>query len=447
MADPDWDDVTEMISFYIDVPDTHEAQGATLIARIESARNDTEGYWAQEARGSLLDFEDAVAEVLTEEFLTDMLESLLHQLGVAISSAHAGINVDMVWADTYDYCIDNAKTVKTRNFTFGTPSLPSANTGDGEVIRITVDEQGEPLEGWWPDTYTLTCTRAAGQTGEKHVEYFKLEGTDKAGTELSRTGTGPILENIRSLNARDSKRYVKNPSFNTYSGAASPPANPTTVSGWTVGSAWTNFNISTAITYRSTPGESINASLEFIADDYIKQDLIDQAKARIDPDTPYLCGPAVYRADTATGTLTIRLSDATLSGGISRAVDVSTLADDAWTRCWIIATAGQNNWAKNFARVNDLTLSFTMASLATGTVHLDDTVFHELVRVGAASDSRRGRGAMGQYLAVVGAPTPWVKEDSASWTDSAVGAVNQEYFCRAERGYLPSDANPSWADK
>lgn len=451
MADPDFDNVAEQIAFRIDVFDEFEkdTNGVSgYVAIEEAALNDIEGVLAQPARNSLIVDRQQLAAVLSQENIRNALVPYLRQMAVAINSPDANTNagVESIWEDLYDYMAATPETVLSRQFTYGAPSAGGSNTGNGSLIRLTVDEEGFDLEGWWPDVYTATCIRDARQTGSSGDEVWQIEGTDAALDELKRTGSGLVKKDvqIKALTGRDAVRYLRNPSFNLYTGddpAVGSPDSPTAISGWTTTSGnFTNVLIDLDTVYRATTGDPANASIRFNGNDGISQDLVAQG-IQLDFEVPYVVRVRVYRRASCDGTLTIAL------GAVSRAVTMSTLTDDAWNNVDLVATPGANNWPANFNQ-NALTFSLTLASRTTGSCNADDITIHPFTRIGRGNDQRRGRGSMGTYVAFVGGSTPWTKGDTFTMTDTEVGAVNQEHFARAHLGYLPhADSSPSWADK
>lgn len=448
MADPNFANVAEQLAFVIDRYDEVEkvtSPSPGYVTRDIAALADVDGYFAQGVRNVIQNDRNRIAGLLAQDNVLTALSLGIRQMALAIESGQTA--QDLVWQDLYDYMITNAQSVNSRAFTYGTPS--GSGTGNGICVRLTKDEQGLDLEGWWPDAYTVKCDADARQTGQLHDESFTVSGTDAAPDELARTGSGLVKADsarIKASNGRDSNNLVKNPSWNSFTSTAAvgSPAAPTALPSWSGYTALSNFQIDYDITYRTTPGEATSTSVRFTTNEVLSQNLTTVGLAKFDPDTPYYFGVAVYRRDSCDGTLTIAL------GGVSRAVTMTTLSNNAWTWVPLVATAGANNWFKNF-NANSLTLSFTLASRTTGSLHLDDITAVPFTRLGAGKDGRRGRGSMGTYMVVVGGTTPFLRGYTFTFTDSVGGTrgVNQYWFCVANRGYLPHNnaAAETWADK
>lgn len=443
MADPNFAATMEMLAFAIDRYDEIEkvtSGSPGTLTRDEAFRNDLEGDWAQAARDAITNDRALLAQLLSGPNVLAALEPIIRQVGVAVDSdairAGQTPSARQLWADVFDYMHANSQSVNSRDFSFGSPSEGS-NVGNGSVYRLTVDEHGYDLEGWQPDDYTLKCIADARTTAQLHREVFALRGTDAHPDSLKRTGTGLAELRIPSLNAKDSEAYVNNPSWNNYtaSPAVGTPAQPTALPGWTPsGGDFTSLKVDIDDVYRAAPGDNNNASLKFEADKTITQNPLTQRAARWDLDTPYFVRVMVYRRDSCDGNFKLTL------GGITRTVAMSGLTDDAWNEVLLVASPGANNWFRNLNE-NDLVVELELESRTTGSLNVDDLIVAPFNRVGAAGDSRRGRGAMGTYLVVVGGSTPWVEGDVFTFTDSVGGTrgVNQHWVVHTGVGYLPSE--------
>lgn len=455
MADPDFANVAEQWAFRTDLWDEQEKDcsgSPGYVSREESALNDIQGLFAQAARTGIRNDRGLIAALLGRDNVDANLLPYLRQMAVAINSPEAS-NADRegardaIWEDLFDYMHANSQTVNSREFTFGAPSAGGGNTGTGTCIRLTKDEEGYDLEGWWPDVYTAKCVQDARQTGSPHTEVFEINGRTSAPDELKRSGSGLVVSvQVTSVNARDSAAYIKNPSWNLFTGTAvaGAPAVPTAITNWAGYSSLANFNNDLDVTYRTTPGDATSASIRFLTNETLSQDLVSVGKARLDLNTPYFVDVAVYRRDSCDGTLTISL------GGVSRAVTMSGLSNNAWTRVRLVATPGANCWPANF-NANSLTLSFVLSSRTTGSLHLDDLIFVPFTRIGAGRDARSGRGSMGTYVVFLGGVTPFVVGDTFTLTDTVGGTrgVNQYWNAVGNQGYLPhtTGGTETWADK
>lgn len=446
MAPPNHAAVAEMVAFAADLLEELESYTATsttgLVDTVTALRNDLEGDFAQDTRTALQSVTDAVASVLSKESARQILNPLLRQWAVAINYANPNGSISELWEALYDHFHANSETLNDPEDTFDTSwTAGGSNVGNGEVLRLTVDENGYVLAGFDPDSFTLTCTRDARNRGTKHEELFDLEGTDPHPNNLKSTGSGLVVKNIQTFSARASKPYVKNPSFNSYTLDGS--SNLTALPGWTAnsGTLSTNLSINTTYTHRTTPGESGNASLQFTGDEIVYQDLVATGGASVDPNDPFLIDFGVAKVGSPTGTFTLRLSGSVGSGGIT-----ATLAHGAMTGSGTFdrlrIAVGANCWAANW-NANDVSIQIGLGSSgsidASNYFLVDDLVFAPWKRIGRRGDPRKGRGSMGQYLAIVGGSTPFVKGDTFTATDSAgTRATNHWALSRIARyGYLP----------
>lgn len=356
---------------------------------------------------------------------------------------------DTGWRGLFDYMIAQSETVNRCEDTYA--SMPSCTgTGDGEILRLSVDEEGEVREGWWPDVYKAVCTLDTGQLGYSFAETFELRGKEAAKDEGNRTGSGvgrpdPVVLDV--ISELDSSNYVKNAGFDTISGITAPTASTETVlstglefTGWTVatpGAAYASIDVR----YRQPPQTPTHYSIRFTANNTASQLVTTVNNSTFDPDTPYVHAIRVYRKDSCDGTLTLTF------GGVSRAVTMSTLSDDAWNTVYLVSGGvGQNSWRKSF-NANSMTVSYALASRTTGSLYLDGGITAPMTLVGGENP---GRGTMGHYVAILAGQTPFVRGDYFTWTDTAGGTrgVVQEFARRAGYGYLPSATGgaETWSD-
>lgn len=450
MADPNFAAVMEMIAFVAKIMDELETYTATsstgLIATVEAARNDLEGDYAQLAREGLAASLREVNAPLSKAGARRVLDPLLRQAAIAISYPNPQGPIEDIWEALYDYFVANSQSLNDPADTVDTSySAGGSNVGNGEVVVLTVDEEGNKL-GWLTDSWTLECVADARTLGVEQREQWQLRGTDRRPDNLDYTGTGLIVNGIRTLAADLSKSYVKNPSFNTYTLDGSSQL--TSLNGaWTQNTGanlYTNLSINTTYSARVTPGDTAEVSLQFNGDETIYQDLVSVNGSRINPNYPFLIDVAVAKVGTPTGTITLRLSGTLGSGGVSASLAHTSMTGSGTFDRLRIAI-GANCWPKNF-NANDLKLQIALASSGSisGSAYflVDDITFTQLNRVGRYGDPREGRGSMGIYLGVVGGSTPFVKGDVFTAADSLGGTrgVNDWALTKiAQYGRLPLD--------
>lgn len=445
---PTVNEVAEMIASLLHVYDEHEkdlSASPGFVSRQDDTLALIAGDFAQALRGGVRNDRAAVASVLSSANVRANLVPLLREMGTAINSRAAkNGTIDRIWQDLYDHMHANSLKWKSRNLTLGNVTVGGSNVGNGSVVRLYIDENGYEMEGWWPDVYTLKCERDARQTGTKGVEYFQLDGRAESLDAAVRTGsglgTGP---NIVTLTSRDSQRYLRNPAWtdHTSTAAVGSPAAPTVLGAWTPTSSLSNFRIDYDIVYRAfaEPGETKNVSIRFNSADTLTQDVVTTGNGRFDPDTPYVIAVPIYRRDSCDRNCVITF------GGVSRTYALTSQTNSTWALVYLLATPGQNYWPKNF-NANTFNASFQMTGGSTGTFHLGPVIVSPFTRVGARGDARRGRGAMGHYLSVIGGPTPFVKGDLFTITDtepSPRDGENQHWLAWSGRGYGPHDSSAS----
>jgi len=423
-----------------------------LIATVDAARAALTGTLAKGADAALVKSRQRAAETVSRVGARALLVPHIQQIGASPSGVvieSPGINnndLTRIRRDVYDAMVGAAQTVDSLNMTFGTPAF--SGTGDGEVRRLLEDETGLDLEGWFPDDYSLEVVIDGRKSGEPELATFQLSGTVRAPDNLEILGTGLIGPRLVALSSAgaDAGRFVSNPSWDQVVAPDPLPSIPTSLPGWsTVSGVLTNLLADSALIFRATPGvPAVNQRSIFFGaglNDTLYQNMVLVRRAVFDEDTAYDFGVAVYRQNSADGSLIIRLTDVETdptAGGQSVTVNVATLANNAWTWVWLQTATGQANWFRNF-NLNNLGVSFQRTGGTVGEVGLDSIAFAPFTRVGAYSDEMRGRGAMGQGLLVRGGPTPYVLGDKFTWTDAdnAARAEINFWFRYADLGYLP----------
>ena len=445
MADPNFAACMEMIAFAAKILDEHEtytsAASTGLLVTTENLRNDLEGDWAQRLRDRVDSIRAEAAGTISKSAARALFIPLLRQTAVAIGFAGAAGPIDAIWEAIYDYMIDNSQTINDPEDTIDTTfSAGGGNVGGATVYVLTTGPAGEALGHLTDDAWTLTCTADARTLGKPQIEEWELEGTTARNDNLDYTGTG-LVEDLRTLSADLSSSYVKNPSFNNYDLDGS--SNLTGLDGWTQSGATLATNLAINLTYtaRTTPGDTVAASLQFDADETIVQDVVAVKGAQLDPDVPYMISVAIAKVGTPTGTFTLRLSGTTGSGGVS-----TTLAHGAMTGSGTfdrLQLTGNSAWPVAW-NANDLKLQIALSSGASIDASnyflVDDIVFTPLSRVGDFGDPRTGRGSMGRWIGVTGGKIPSVKGDVYTAADTLNGtrAVNHWALTKiAQLGALP----------
>lgn len=376
----------------------------------------------------------AVAGCLTPRTLRRLFRPFILEMLRAIGSQALSDEVDDVIAlrEIRQYMEDNAQLIKSRSMTFDTSASGSA-TGTGAVSRLTVDKDANNLECTGAEAKTFRCTNDQNNGRQKHDEVFDFEFSDKDLSGLQWVGTGGKVP-VSSLHCRSSSILV-NPSFET--GALTNNtalASTGQLTGWDVGTAasWKTYSAA-AYTYRGYPGQPTTLwGLECIASDTITQVVkTENPGAKFDELTPYHFQVAWQRKSSATGNLTIHL------GAQSTTVAIGTGSNDAWN---VLELDLDNSRFYDNFKENDLDVKIQVASLATGTVVVDDVVLAPMVNLD------------GTWWAVTGGATPWIRGDVRAFTGDAQGAATKlnYWLWRAYgdlvvdiRGWFPSTATAS----
>jgi len=274
-----------------------------------------------------------------------------------------------------DYMLANAVTLNSRDMTFGTPA--ATGTGTGSMLRLTVDDQGFPLEGVTAEAKNWKCTR----------------GSNIANVLLT------------CLDPESSADFITNPTFqsdqDTLPSAGSPVVVAATdsITGWTL-SAAASFQLDSDIIYRGIVGQDDKYSIEFLVSGTVTQVLEDEVSPDFDLNIPIYREIAVYRKNAATGTLNFRWGAALVT------VSLATLVDNAWNivRVALDATAFFRGFDET---AMDVQLEVT--GLAVGTVHVHDLTAGPFTAVD------------GSWLVAIGAQTDFLVDDEFDYTDAEGG--------------------------
>lgn len=322
----------------------------------------------------------------------------------------------------YDDFIARSKTVQKRAFTFGSVSAGGGNVGTGTVLRMTKDRNALDIENASPDVWTALCVADEFSGGRKHEEVFEVRGGDASRDRLEQLGTGTLLR-VPGISGRDSQQLVRNPSFDQLDGSLITA--PDSIPGWTVAGAVGNLELWESNYYRGFEGDGgTQRSLLFETNESISQAL-SVRRAQFDPRRPYVCQIAYNReVGSGDGTLTLTL------GAVSKAVVLA--AQTGWNILKI--DLDDDGWYDKFGETA-LDLTIALASRTTGTLLVDDLILAPMANVG------------GTFAAIVGGATPFLRDDTFTWTDTVTEAILQRWFVRAYSKYLPhATSSPTWAE-
>lgn len=342
------------------------------------------------------------ASVMTTDYLQGEFDPFIRELGRVIGATET--NIYEILDRIRRYMQTNSQSLNSRGMTLDTTQAGSV-TGTGTIYRLTVDEDGNTLECTGAETKTFECTKDQATGGKEHEEVFLYYGQDREKDGLQWTGSGALRE-IACVHALSS-RLLQNPSFEA--GAVTDNtalASTTQITGWTVTTA-ANWKTRSAATYyyRGYPGApSTLWGLECTASDQIAQTVrtlnpgvnFDAGLIR----TPWGCAVAWKRKGSATGTITLHM------GAQSVAATIGSATNDVWNILFL--TTGTANWYKNFKEA-DLDIKVVVASLAVGTVVIDDLVAAPWTNLD------------GTWWLALGGATAFLKGDTLSFTGDADG--------------------------
>jgi len=214
-----------------------------------------------------------------------------------------------------------------------------------------------------------------------------------------------------------------NPSWTLFSGTTSVP---TAITDWTVGTNISNFEIDQTNYYRDDPGDGGSpASLKFTANDSVTQNW-SVRNITLNPNVPYYCSLAYNRqVGSGDGDLTLTCGDQTAT--------VSLAAETGWNLLEI--TIGVKSWLKTMNATSPI-MKVELASNTTGSVLVDDLIFVPFQKFD------------GLWYLPLGDATPFLRDDTATWTDSATESIIQRWFWQSLGRYLPhaTGGSVTWAD-
>ena len=359
---------------------------------------------------------------------SSMLIPVLWELGKVLGFPEK--NPQQIIDRLYLYMIANTQKVKSRAMTYAVPAQ-SGNTGTGQLLRLNVDQYDYNIENQSTELKTVECTSDMHSGAVKHEELFEMRGTDANRDRLKIEGSGRV-GTLRCISARDSARYLQNPSFSEYSGTT---GTPTAITGWTFDTGTVaNVDIETTTYYRDFQGDTVPASLKVNTSSKISQSF-DTRNAYFDPNIPLYGQVAVYKPSGVTGNIVVTL------GSENKTVALSTFDNDAWSivRCpgkgtSYVTVGGQKGFGatgtlENWFRVwnkSGVDFSIAVTSLSGGSVYVDDVILAPYTFFD------------GGWYAMVGGATPYLRNDSWTFTDSSTEAsIIQRTFWKYFGRYLP----------
>lgn len=365
-----------------------------------------------------------IAGALTPSTLRRLFKPFLLEILRAIGSTELGASgsVDDALAlrAIRQYMVDNSKTLNSNEHTYDTSSAGSP-TGTGATYRITVDPDAKTLDCLGADDKTFYCLKDQNSGVSKHAEVFEVRREDQNPDGLQWVGGG-LPTQIVSMHAKTANILV-NPSFEVGAVANNTALTSTgQLTGWDLTTASNIKTYSSATyVYRGYGNDTgvTHYGIEFTASDTLIQVVkTENPGATFLERTPYRCQIAWQRKSSATGTLTLHL------GAESKAVDISTGTNDVWN---ILAIDLDDDAYFQSFNENALDVKIQMASLATGTLVVDDLVLAPMTNID------------GTWWCVVGGATPWKRGDTLAYTSDAFGATRATLSYWLWRAYVDGD--------
>ena len=346
-----------------------------------------------------------------------LLQTYVRHLANRPNLSNAQVMLDAI----FDYMVTNSKTCNSRDFVFGTPAAGGGNVGNGTLLRLTKDKYNYDIENQFADAKTAICRKDQNTGAFKHEEEFEFYDQAPGKDQLNYSGGG-LSARVKALSARNS--LLLNPSLDSFGNTIAAPDD---ITSWTASVTVnsTNYSFDQTNYYRDFKGAT-PASLNFKTTSNISQK-ISLKGTQLDPNIPYLLRVAWNRqVGAGAGTLLIRM------GAVNN--NVVAAAQTGWQLLYAVASPGQNNWHRQF---NEQDMDIVIDWTRTGGELLVDDV---LLVPGTQFD--------GAWYWLLGGSTPFLWNDSFTWTDTDSATVVQRWLHRAFRRYLPhaTAAGETWAN-
>jgi hypothetical protein len=387
----------------------------------------------------------------------EALNPILFEYGKLMSEGSGYRDTGSLMRALYEHFITNSLTVKSREITYDTTAVAPAgftNVGNGEMVRLTEDENGYDLEACHVETKRFRC-RSDQNTGEDEqaevfeflsdpVSYDNLLSSQSDAAQLGGSGL-QVFFRAKHAGTGEGGSILRNSSFTTYDATAI-----NRFTGWAAsfGGAAVAADVTqdTTNTYRGSPGTtaandaSLKISMDASGDTVtLKQTL---PVAGLDPFTPYFYRIMVNKTigSAAGGTVTIRLGSKTAAATIA---NLSANWDEL--RIGDAALAGSEDpsdcWFKNFNQ-DGLDVEIEWTGGTSGFILVDDAILAPWDEIDGTFWALRATHAT--------APVPWAVDDVLEITDTGGAPATAEiqwWLFRAGLGYLPhSPAVITFAD-
>lgn len=389
----------------------------TLIQSLEGDHADQVAVAVQSSRGGL----NSALVALAAAFIAH-----IRDWGRLINSPNEEGDFGLLFTDLYDYFIANALTIETRAITYNAPVAGGGNAGDGELKRLTVDRNGEPIENVTLESVSAKCTADQNSGTDKGKELFRVFGQPNGRDVVETRGSGfPSEINLTAQHSGFS--LIQNPSFDTLVG--STISTPTEIPNWDIITGVIgDFELDETDIALPAPNDNVTVrSLRIKSNVKIVQKLVN-IRRRLNVNLPYFLRLWYNKTPGAVtaGTLTIRM------GSQSASVNLA-VAGAGWQK--LDLTIDQNLWFPNFDE-EDLDIEIEVTGLTGTYLLVDDATFVPW----STHD--------GSWYLLLPGRTPFLFEDLFTWSNTGTATAGRiqrtlNFFFRR---FLPSDATPSIAD-
>lgn len=417
MASPTFVEVMNQIKQVVLIYDNLKNSGVTYLSNVDAYQQ-------------LLEGDNSVNAANIEESTRNSLSNLIRNGGEVVKfhlldmaktigspQQTAEELLDPIDGDLFQYFIDNAQSLNSRNLTIGSPAAATGNVGTGIITRLSIDRNSQAIEAVSLTSKKAKCIQDMNSGTRNSEEVFLFSHTNSNRDELDRSAFSPSVL-ITASGPENS--LIQNGSFEEIDGSTGV-GGLNSIPSWDIitGTIGTDFEYDSANFFASSPTEldTGNAyALKIKNNSKIRQRIRDIG-VNLDPKTPYfLCLRYNREVGASDGTLTIRMGAASASVALSTQLGWNLLS----------LTADQNLWYPNF-KEDDLDIEIELSGHTIGTLLIDWVIFDSMKEFDRH-----------WYIIIPGA-TNFQKGDNFNWSDTLAiteGKI-QYWLSRWFGAYLP----------
>jgi len=404
-----------------------ETDATNLIGLIDTYKDAVNTNFPSQRTAGISAIRSAFSTAIADSTVRSLLTPVLFDWGALVNAPEQSSG-QAILDRMYQYFIDNAEFVQSRQITYGTPAAVTG-TGTGQIHRLTVDDRNYALESLNPSLNIEARVRRDQNSGAtKHQEIWELKDSDSGVDSVDRSSHATGLVGSLTTGGRKNA-LLRNSSFDSRGGSDSVP---TSLPGWilldssdaelAVSSSLITFETDAANVYleKIRDSETIR-SINLGSTTQIKLDQkLNLQGISIDPAIPHYLQIAYNRqVNSAAGTLVLRLG--------SKSVTVAVSAQTGWNVARI--AIGQENWLRDVNENNiNIQVDWTPDSGGTGLL-IDDVILAPFTPFAGS-----------WYFAEPGR-TPFLFDDKTSWSDSFASGISdgivQKWLWRGFNRMLP----------